>query len=67
MPSPRNEVERLCWMPTAAGPEGVAVCQLPEGHDAPCDGGEMERMIGEGFAAQVLGDRAEFADYGEAK
>ena len=45
---------KKCYKPVAAGPEGVAVCILDEGHDGSCDGGEFERLIGRNFAADRL-------------
>jgi hypothetical protein len=50
-----------CYKPTAAGPEGVALCILEEGHEGSCDGGELERRIGEHFAADRLAKEWDYA------
>jgi hypothetical protein len=53
-----------CYTPLAAGPSGVSVCILEEGHDGPCDGGDREQRICEDFAAYTLLERCEY-DYWE--
>lgn len=52
---------KKCYKPVAAGPEGVAVCILDEGHDGSCDGGEFERLIGRNFAADRLAKELDYA------
>ena len=51
-----------CYKPVAAGPEGVAVCILEEGHEGTCNGGAIERRIGESFAASRLAKEMEYAE-----
>jgi hypothetical protein len=49
-----------CLKPVALGPEGIAVCIRDKGHRGHCDGGEMERRIGESFAAAQMDKEMEY-------
>ena len=51
--------ERSCDEPMSADYWGAAFCLLPESHDGPHDGGDIEKAIGERYAAQRLMDREE--------
>jgi hypothetical protein len=45
-----------CGEPTAAGPEGIALCVLAKAHEGSCDGGALEKRIAENAHAAFMED-----------
>ena len=55
--TPKDHTEYCTKEPIGAGPNGVVVCILKNGHDGPCDGGAAEKQLMNELTVQMLTDR----------